>query len=97
MTTASAVRRRGKGTTALLVGPAAAFFLLLLVMPLAVVLIYSFGERAPAGGYAPAFTFDNYLNLASRGQAFLHLEDLVARGVVVTDGSPSIASEYRMA
>lgn len=26
-----------------------------------------------------------------------HLEDLVARGVVVTDGSPSIASEYRMA
>ena len=72
MTTASAVRRRGKGTTALLVGPAAAFFLLLLVMPLAVVLIYSFGERAPAGGYAPAFTFDNYLNLASRGQAFLN-------------------------
>ena len=53
-------------------GPAAAFFLLLLVLPLVVVVIYSFGERGPAGGYAPAFTFDNYLNIASRGQAFLN-------------------------
>jgi spermidine/putrescine transport system permease protein len=61
-----------KGVTALLIAPAAVFFLLLLVLPLAVVVIYSFGERAPAGGYAPAFTFDNYLNLASRGQAFLN-------------------------
>ncbi len=58
--------------TALLVGPAATFFLLLLVLPLAVVVLYSFGARAPAGGYAPAFTFDNYLNLAARGQAFLN-------------------------
>lgn len=69
---AAAVQRSGKGATALLVGPAATFFLLLLVLPLAVVVLYSFGERAPAGGYAPAFTFDNYLNLASRGQAFLN-------------------------
>ncbi len=69
---ATAVQRGGKGATALLVGPAATFFLLLLVLPLAVVVLYSFGERAPAGGYAPAFTFDNYLNLASRGQAFLN-------------------------
>ena len=28
------------------------WFLLLLVLPLVVVLVYSFGERAPAGGYA---------------------------------------------
>ncbi|HHZ07962.1 MAG TPA: ABC transporter permease [Rhizobiales bacterium] len=69
---AAAVERGGKGVTALLVGPAATFFLLLLVLPLAVVVLYSFGERAPAGGYAPAFTFENYLNLASRGQAFLN-------------------------
>lgn len=69
---ATAAQRSGKGVTALLVGPAATFFLLLLVLPLTVVVLYSFGERAPAGGYAPAFTFDNYLNLASRGQAFLN-------------------------
>ena len=61
---ATAAQRGGKGVTALLVGPAATFFLLLLVLPLTVVVLYSFGERAPAGGYAPAFTFDNYLNLA---------------------------------
>lgn len=69
---AGSAAQGGKQVTALLVGPAAAFFLLLLVLPLAVVVVYSFGERAPAGGYAPAFTFDNYLNLASRGQAFLN-------------------------
>ena len=63
---------RDKGATALLVAPAAGFFLLLLVLPLAVVVVYSFGARAPAGGYAPAFTLENYLNLASRGQAFLN-------------------------
>ena len=76
-------RAGGKGTTALLVGPAAAFFLLLLVLPLAVVVIFSFGERGPAGGYSPAFTFDNYLSLAARGQAGAchHLGD--ALGLVV--------------
>ena len=30
------------------------WFLFLLVLPLAVILVYSVGERAPAGGYAPA-------------------------------------------
>ena len=44
----------------------------LLILPLLVVLVFSFGERAPAGGYAPAFTFDNYLNLAARGKAFVN-------------------------
>ena len=72
-----------RATTALLVGPAAAFFLLLLVLPLAVVLIYSFGERGPAGGYSPAFTFDNYLSLASRGQAFLNTLILAPLGTLL--------------
>ena len=75
--------RRQKGVTALLVGPAAAFFLLLLVLPLVVVVIYSFGERGPAGGYAPAFTFDNYLNIASRGQAFLNTLMMAPLGTVL--------------
>lgn len=80
---AAAVQRGGKGVTALLVGPAATFFLLLLVLPLAVVVLYSFGERAPAGGYAPAFTFDNYLNLASRGQAFLNTLMMAPLGTIL--------------
>lgn len=73
---------RDKGATALLVAPAAGFFLLLLVLPLAVVVVYSFGARAPAGGYAPAFTLENYLNLASRGQAFLNTILMAPLGTV---------------
>ena len=78
MTIAAASSRRT--TTALLVGPAALFFLLLLILPLVVVVVYSFGERAPAGGYAPAFTFANYADLASRGKAFLNTLTLAPLG-----------------
>ncbi len=42
----------------------------MLVLPLVVVFVFSFGERGPAGGYAPAFTFENYLNLGLRWTAF---------------------------
>lgn len=66
-----------------MVGPAALFFLMLLILPLVVVVIYSFGERAPAGGYAPAFTFDNYANLASRAKAFTNTLVLAPLGTVL--------------
>ena len=78
MAIAAASSRRT--TTALLVGPAAIFFVLLLILPLVVVVIYSFGERAPAGGYAPAFTLANYADLASRGKAFLNTLTLAPLG-----------------
>jgi len=80
MTIAAGSSRRT--TTALLVGPAALFFVLLLILPLIVVVIYSFGERAPAGGYAPAFTFANYADLASRGKAFLNTLTLAPLGTL---------------
>lgn len=54
----------------LLVAPAAAWFLVMLVLPLAVVLVFSFGERGPAGGWIPAFTFEQYANLQARLTAF---------------------------
>jgi len=54
----------------LLVAPAAAWFLVMLVLPLSVVLVFSFGERAPAGGYVPAFTLEQYANLPARLAAF---------------------------
>ena len=69
--------------TALLVGPAALFFALLLVLPLVVVIVYSFGERAPAGGYLPGFTFDNYLNLPARGKAFVNTLTLAPVGTLL--------------
>jgi len=54
----------------LLLVPATAWFLVMLVLPLVVVVVFSFGERAPAGGYSPAFTFEQYLNLPARLTAF---------------------------
>jgi spermidine/putrescine transport system permease protein len=69
--------------TAALVAPAAAFFALLLILPLVVVIIYSFGERAPAGGYAPGFTLENYANLPARGAAFLNTLTLAPLGTLL--------------
>jgi spermidine/putrescine transport system permease protein len=54
----------------LLVAPAGAWLLVMLVLPLSVVFVFSFGERAPSGGYVPAFTFEQYLNLPARFAAF---------------------------
>ena len=62
--------RRSRTFTALLLAPAGVFFVFLLVLPLLVMLVYSFGVRAPEGGYHAAFTFDNYLNLPARSKAF---------------------------
>jgi spermidine/putrescine transport system permease protein len=77
-------RRHSRAVTALLLAPAGVFFFFLLVLPLVVVLVYSVGERAPAGGYAPAFTFDNYLNLPARGKAFTNTLTLAPLGTLLT-------------
>ena len=75
---------RSRTVTALLLAPAGTFFFFLLILPLAVVAIYSFGARAAEGGYAPAFTFDNYLNLPARGKAFLNTLTLAPFGTLLT-------------
>ena len=54
----------------LLVAPAGAWLLVMLVLPLSVVFIFSFGERAPSGGYVAAFTLEQYANLPARFTAF---------------------------
>lgn len=75
---------RSRSVTALLLAPAGVFFVFLLIVPLVVVLIYSFGVRGPAGGYQPAFTFDNYLNLPARGKAFWNTLTLAPLGTLLT-------------
>ncbi len=55
---------------ALLLTPAALWYAALLLLPLAVVLIFSFGERSAIGGYAPGFTLEQYANLPARFAAF---------------------------
>jgi spermidine/putrescine transport system permease protein len=71
-------------TTAVLVGPATIAFFFLLILPLMVIVVYSFGERAPEGGYAPGFTIENYLNLGARGKAFLNTLILAPAGTLIT-------------
>jgi spermidine/putrescine transport system permease protein len=76
--------RNSRAVTAVLLAPAGTFFFFLLVLPLVVVLVYSFGARGPAGGYAPDFSFENYMNLPSRGKAFLNTLTLAPFGTALT-------------
>jgi spermidine/putrescine transport system permease protein len=68
----------------LLLAPAGVWFAVMLVLPLCFVLVFSFGERAPAGGYVPAFTFEQYANLPARGTAFLNTLLLAPLGTVLS-------------
>lgn len=56
----------------LLIVPATAWYLVFLVTPLVVLVVFSFGVRAPNGGYAPALTLEQYANLATRATPFLN-------------------------
>jgi spermidine/putrescine transport system permease protein len=69
--------------TWLFLAPAGAWFLCMLVLPLLVVFVFSFGERGAAGGYVPAFTFDNYLNLGARWAAFSNTLILAPLGTLL--------------
>ena len=75
--------RRQSLVTALLLAPASLWFIALLVMPLVVVLVFSLGERADAGGYGGGFTFDNYLNLPARLTAFTNTLTLAPLGMLL--------------
>jgi len=69
--------------TTLFLAPAAAWLFAMLVLPLVVVFVFSFGERGAAGGYAPGFTFENYLNLGTRWTAFRNTLLLAPIGTVL--------------
>ncbi|MCP4010432.1 MAG: ABC transporter permease, partial [Proteobacteria bacterium] len=56
--------------TAALLAPTTLWFIFLLILPLVVILVFSFGERAAVGGYGGGFTFEHYLNLPARLKAF---------------------------
>jgi spermidine/putrescine transport system permease protein len=57
---------RSGALTALLVLPASLWYLILLVLPLAIVVVMSFGLQGKFGGYAPGFTLDNYASAFER-------------------------------
>lgn len=66
----------------LLLAPAAGWFLAMLVLPLAVVVVFSFGERGDAGGYVPALTLEQYANLPARWAAFRNTLILAPLGTI---------------
>jgi len=74
---------KGGWINRLLLLPASAWFLVMLVLPLIVVVVFSFGERGPAGGYVPAFTLEQYANLPARLTAFKNTLLLAPAGTVV--------------
>ncbi|TDK52391.1 ABC transporter permease [Antarcticimicrobium luteum] len=69
---------------ALLLTPAGLWYAALLLLPLAVVLIFSFGERSAIGGYAPGFTLEQYANLPARFAAFRNTMTLAPLGTVAS-------------
>lgn len=77
-------KKHSRMVTAILLAPAGVFLFFLLVLPLIVILVYSFGERAPEGGYAAAFTLNNYANLPSRSKAFLNTLTLAPLATFLT-------------
>jgi spermidine/putrescine transport system permease protein len=66
----------------LLVAPAALWLVAMLVLPLVVVVVFSLGERAPAGGWRPALTLAQYANLPSRWTAFANTLTLAPLGTL---------------
>jgi spermidine/putrescine transport system permease protein len=75
--------RRRRWTTALLLAPSSFWFLFLLLFPLAVVIVFSLGERAPAGGYQAGLSLANYLNLPARFAAFKNTLVLAPVGTLI--------------
>jgi spermidine/putrescine transport system permease protein len=66
----------------LLLAPAGTWFLVMLIVPLTVVLIFSFGERGASGGYVPALTLAQYANLPARWAAFKNTMMLAPAGTI---------------
>ena len=66
----------------LLLAPAGTWFLVMLIIPLTVVFIFSFGERAPSGGVVLALTFEQYVNLPARWAAFKNTMTLAPIGTL---------------
>jgi spermidine/putrescine transport system permease protein len=62
---------RSRGLTTLLLLPAGFWYIALLVLPILIVVVYSFGTRGADGGYAPGFTLDNYAIVFDRPQPFV--------------------------
>ncbi len=71
-----------KLVTALLLAPAGAWLVVFLVLPFIAILVFSVGERGPAGGYQAGFTLAQYANLPARSAAFWNTLVLAPQGAL---------------
>ena len=69
--------------TGLLILPASLWYLILLILPIAIVILFSFGERSPTGGYAGGFTVNNYATAFKNADPFLTSLSLSITGTVL--------------
>ena len=80
-------RELGRGRTRLLTGllvlPAGAWYLILLLFPLALVIVFSFGERGPNGGYAGGFSLENYATVFRNPGAIITSLTLAIVGTIL--------------
>ena len=76
-------RWRQRAATVLFLLPTSAWYFLLLIVPLGILLVFSVGQRAPEGGYAPGLTLENYLHLPTRATAFTNTLWMAAGGTVL--------------
>jgi len=70
--------------TVALLAPTSMWFLFMLILPLIVILVFSFGERAAVGGYAGGFTLEQYANLPSRLKAFQNTMIIAPAGTLLS-------------
>jgi spermidine/putrescine transport system permease protein len=62
---------RSRLLTGALILPAALWYVVLLVLPILIVLLFSFGSRSRTGGYVPGFTVDNYVAALQKPDPFV--------------------------
>lgn len=80
----SADSKPNRWLTAALLAPTSLWFLFMLILPLIVILVFSFGERAAVGGYAAGFTLEQYANLPSRLKAFQNTMIIAPAGTLLS-------------
>jgi spermidine/putrescine transport system permease protein len=74
---------RTRFVTGLLLLPASLWYVILLVAPLALVVVFSFGERGATGGYVPGFTFEHYLTVLRTPSAVITSLTLAVFGTLL--------------
>ena len=74
----------GRWLTVALLAPTSMWFLFMLILPLIVILVFSFGERSAFGGYSGGFTLEQYANLPSRLKAFQNTMIIAPAGTLLS-------------